>query len=91
MRVSARCAGSEPISGGFGFSSSRYSQIATVSEITSPSSSSSAGTWPAGFFEQIGLLRFAPAIRSTFTVSGNTKPFSAANMRTSFGFGPSES
>jgi hypothetical protein len=52
MRVSARSAAFSPISAGLGLLSSMYSQIATVSAITRPSSSSSAGIWPDGFFER---------------------------------------
>ena len=57
--------------------------------ITTPSSSSSAGIWPAGFFDRYGSLRFSPAIRSTCTL-GISMPFSAMNIFTTRGFGPIE-
>ena len=49
MRVAARSSGVSPISDGVSFlTSSTYSQIAVISASTVPSSSSSAGHWPAG-------------------------------------------
>jgi hypothetical protein len=48
MRVSARSSGVAPISEGPPPFSSRYSQIAVISVSMVPSSSSSAGHWPAG-------------------------------------------
>ena len=49
MRVLARSSGVSPISEGVSFFfSSTYSQIAVISASTVPSSSSSAGHWPAG-------------------------------------------
>ena len=56
MRVVARSSGVSPISEGVSFLiSSTYSQIAVISASTVPSSSSSAGHWPAGLTLMIGL------------------------------------
>ena len=61
MRVAARSAGVSPISEGVSFLiSSRYSQIAVISAITVPSSSSSAGIWPAGL--TLVDIGFAPVL-----------------------------
>jgi hypothetical protein len=50
MRVSARSSGVVPIRAGAGWSSSRYSQMAVISDRKLPSSSSRQGEPPAGFF-----------------------------------------
>ena len=89
MRVSARSCGVLPISDGPGVTSSRYSQIAVISAMTVPSSSSSAGHWPVGFFARNASPRFSPLRKSTST-RGSSMPRSAMKMRTTRGLGPIE-
>src|SRR6185437_2261220 len=68
----------------------RYSQMATVSPIHLPLSSSSAGNWPPGLRSVYGGLRFSALSRSISLV-GILRPFSARYMRIARGFGPNES
>jgi len=51
-----------------------------------PSSSSSTGSPPDGFFARNSGARFLPAIRSISSI-GRLMPFSAMKMRTRRGFG----
>ncbi len=78
--------GPTPMSGGSGWISSRYRQIATDSEMHVPSSSSSTGTPPSGFFFRNSGARFSFAPRSTWR-TGTSMPFSARKMRTRRGLG----
>ena len=90
MRVSARSSGVEPIRAGPEPISSRYSQIAVISEMVLPLSSSSDGSWPATLTVELnGGRRFSPPIRSTSCLA-MSRPFSAMNMRTTCGLGPTE-
>ena len=88
--TAARSAGVVPISAGCGCISSKYSQIATVSDRKLPSSSSSVGIWPCGLRARCAASRFSPAARSTLC-TGRPRPFSARNIRTTRGLGPIES
>ena len=91
MRVAARSAGVSPISEGVSFLiSSRYSQIAVISAITVPSSSSSAGHWPAGLTLAIGLAPVLAGQQVDLDLGDVSIPFSAMNMRTMRGLGPRE-
>ena len=87
MRVSPRSSGVEPISGEPPWRSARYSQIAVISAMWLPSSSSRQGLWPDGFLERYSSSRLTPLRMSTFS-SGSSMPASAMNMRTTCGFGP---
>mmetsp|Transcript_37387 Transcript_37387/g.116441 ORF Transcript_37387/g.116441 Transcript_37387/m.116441 type:complete len:210 (-) Transcript_37387:254-883(-) len=86
MRVLARSTAVFPIIAGSGWSSSRYSTIAIVSEITDPSANSTNGSCPAGFLASILGVRFS-AFRMSTSFLVIDMPFSRMQRSTSCGLG----
>jgi hypothetical protein len=72
---------------GSGTRPSSQLQMARVSVSMRPSSSSSAGTRPNGFFCRKAALRCWPCSRSNDSNSTSVMPFSARNIATRRGFG----
>mmetsp|Transcript_37390 Transcript_37390/g.116452 ORF Transcript_37390/g.116452 Transcript_37390/m.116452 type:complete len:210 (-) Transcript_37390:114-743(-) len=86
IRVLARSTAVLPIIAGSGLTSSRYSTMAIVSEITVPSASSMNGSCPAGFFASISGVRFS-ALRMSTSFLVMVMPFSRMQRSTSCGLG----
>src|SRR5207244_5221523 len=82
----ARSRGVVPSIGGLGWSSSRYSMMASDSVRWLPSSSSRTGRPPSGFFLRNPGERFSPVTMLTDS-HGMSMPFSARYTRSFFGFG----